>query len=253
MKKRSILAIVVPLLGLSAIVGTGLASWVFNTTSTKDATGSVQLEKVVGGTLDFSTATKTALGITGDTAAAFDVVLGQGGNGENDVTKGISITKTNDKTTTIQSIDVEYKLTADQVAAFQSAEGLSKINFKVEITIGSTLATYIEVKKDASANNVTLHQDLASPATAMTESDTDAVYTYTTEVQKSSVTTDTATQWTLQVKTATDSSSKVNELLQYKAGKKPTDANQAEAMNNAINTDTSDNAKIKIAFSATYA
>lgn len=251
MKKRSILAIVVPLLGLSAIVGTGLASWVFNTTSTKDATGSVQLEKVVGGTLDFSDTTKTALGITDDnTAAAFDVVLGQGGTNDSNVTKGISITKTGDKTATINSIDVEYKLSADQVAAFKSAEGLSKITFEVKITIGSTLATYIEVKNNASANNVMLHQDSATPET-MEENDASNVYTYTTEVQKANVTGSNATQWTLQVKTATNSS-KVNDLLQYKTGKKPTDANSAATMNSAITNATNNDAKIKIAFSATY-
>lgn len=250
MKKRSILAIVVPILGLSAIVGTGLASWVFNTTSTKDATGSVQLEKVVGGTLDYTATTKTALGITSDGATgAFDVVLGQGGNGDTDVTKGISIVKTGDKTSDISAIDVEYKMTADQATAF--SESTSSLKFEVKITIGSTLAAYIQVKTDSGANNVMLHQDSATPE-AMSENDASDVYTYTTSVSKSSVTTNAATQWTLEVKTSTDTTTKVNDLLQYKTGKKPTTETEATTMNTTLTSATGDDAKIKIAFSAKY-
>lgn len=195
---RKILSIALPLVGAAVLVGSGFSAWYFGDVQTVTSVGTVEVTPTVDGVLSVK-----------DSITSFKVVLDQGGivNATNR-DKGISITKTDG--TALSEIAGVYTMSTDQASAFAISN--LKVTLHADVTLSGGAETYLEVKTEAVASDVTF--------TSYTEAVEIAVNTSTTD--------------------------KVNSLLQFKENQKPQNVNDYETMKTALA-----NAQITVSFTAT--
>lgn len=202
MNRRAILSIIFPVLGLSAVAGTGFAAWYFEsaTDDTKTLNGTVKVEDQFEGTLALD-----------DTPTTFEISFDQGSIADKaDATKGITFKK--DDKSELTAIKAKYSLTSDQAGVFKKSN--LKFTLSAEFAFDAKLLEYVDVQTTAflpaSPNAFTLTPSSGTPS--------DNKYTISKTVSQNDITdTDAANgkDWTFGVNTSS------NTFLHYKTGKKP--------------------------------
>lgn len=238
MKRKALLAIVLPAILTVSLVSTGFAIWTFNNNQTVDnITGTVDVAKTFAGTL----------AKTSDTSDTFKIHLDQStvasNLGDNDLNHGISFTKESG-TDPLTEIKATYSLTENDITALK--DGNLKVTLKAEFTFSTALLAYVEVKDDGFTNH-TSNPASIDDFVLVSNTNNDGKYTLTKEIDKTTLTSITSGSkaWTFGVSTATTSD--VNALLKYKSGQKPTDAAGVSAMTTALQSCS----PLSVSFSAT--
>lgn len=232
MNRRAILSIIFPVLGLSAVAGTGFAAWYFEsaTDDTKTLNGTVKVEDQFEGTLALD-----------DTPTTFEISFDQGSIADKaDVTKGITFKKADSNgKSELTAIKAKYSLTSDQAGVFKKSN--LKFTLSAEFAFDAKLLEYVDVQTTAflpaSPNAFTLTSPTGTPS--------DNKYTISKTVAPTDISdTDAASgkDWTFGVNTSS------NTFLHYKTNKKP----QTKDEYNTMVTDLS-NKTLKVTFKVVVA
>ncbi|MDY5984336.1 MAG: hypothetical protein SPI94_02575 [Candidatus Onthovivens sp.] len=210
MKKRKILMLTLPLVGVATIVGSGFSAWYFNETTVSDsATLGVAVTElhVTAGTL------------TIDLPVGAKVVLDQGG-----ATKAADLkeliyvaTESSGNYTKVNSFDVTFSIPTTSAAGLKDS-GI-KATLTLTPTVNPTLLTYIDVTTSLITLNktFTLAAD-ENPGDGWTRSISGDNTLYTTTVSLPA--------------------SNAGTLFKYKEGKKPTTVAAYNAMTTALSSVT---------------
>lgn len=168
MKNRKILAVTLPILAATTVVGSGFAAWYFGTTTTEsNGIGVIVAPKIEVGKLSLSYKYKDENSNeikTTDLQPTTDIklVLDQGYHGGNDTTKGISFQVKDEAADSktendpylgyvmLDSIGWNYSLTAEEAEKLENAGYDIKFTFK--ITIADVLTNYLDLKKTGDSN-----------------------------------------------------------------------------------------------------
>ena len=210
MKKRKILMLTLPLVGVATIVGSGFSAWYFNetTVSTSAKLGVAVTElHVTAGTL------------TTTLPVGAKVVLDQGGATKvTDLTELIYIaTESGGNYTKVNSFDVTFSIPTTSAAGLKDS-GI-KATLALTPTVNTTLSTYIDVTTSLITLNktFTLAAD-ETPGDGWTRSISGDNTLYTTTVSLPA--------------------SNAGTLFKYKEGKKPTTVAAYNAMTTALSSVT---------------
>lgn len=210
MKKRKILMLTLPLVGVATIVGSGFSAWYFNETTVSDsATLGVAVTElhVTAGTL------------TIDLPVGAKVVLDQGG-----ATKAADLkeliyvaTESSGNYTKVNSFDVTFSIPTTSAAGLKDSNITATL--KLIPTVNPTLLTYIDVTTSLITLNktFTLAAD-ENPGDGWTRSISGDNTLYTTTVSLPE--------------------SNAGTLFKYKEGKKPTTVAAYNAMTTALSSVT---------------
>ena len=177
MKKRKILMLTLPLVGVATIVGSGFSAWYFNSTAVTPVDGKIGVS--------ITNKTTTSGTLSSDLESA-TLVLDQGGSKSvdaNDVKKHIWVGREGTK---ISSFNISFTIAKDSATAL--AESSVKGQLTVAATVNTTLAKYVAV--DTTKWNVTKDMMFGASDTltddwTKTVSETNMVYTLTLSVLES--------------------------------------------------------------------
>ena len=251
MMKRKFLAVVLPIIGCTTVVGSGFSAWYFSDTLTggngeSDLVSLVTPEGNVG---------PLSVTVTNDFKEDnTNLVLDQGGFQDEDTTKGIMIGKSADVTTVDKSFVWSAKISYSDSKVSLKNLGLAgtaiKFTFDIVIQSGADSAEglddYIEVKT-SSSNSVVQVSDEAStgeytydgyftangPFTGEVGGSTftGTKYTYTKDYTNENLITygeTTSKDWYVYIDFSTDNL--INKVFKYKEGKKPTDSGMYDGL-----------------------
>ena len=177
MKKRKILMLTLPLVGVATIVGSGFSAWYFNSTAVTPVDGKIGVS--------ITNKTTTTGTLSSDLGRA-TLVLDQGGSKSvdaSDVTKHIWVER---EETKIPSFNISF--TIAKASATALAESRVKGQLTVTATVNETLAKYVAV--DTTKWNVTKDMmfgggDVLDTDWTKEVSETNMVYTLTLSVLES--------------------------------------------------------------------
>lgn len=212
MLNRKILALVLPAVAVSALVGSGFSAWYFydsGTYNTNDVNVNVDIADEINeniGTLRIKSATTPN-----------KVLLDQGGyKNKADPTKGIQFLNNN---TVVENIEVEFTFTNETVYNNLTAAGLS-VTVTREILVADALLEYVKVVPNIGGESKT------------TEVIDYTVYTTNTTLGSSDAHTDTITL--MDGVAANSNSTFLNYYSTDSTNKKPQDDPQYKAMETAL-------------------
>lgn len=217
MKKRKILMLTLPLVGVATIVGSGFSAWYFNetTVSTSAQLGVAVTEMHV-----------TAGELTTTLPSTAKIVLDQGGAANaDDETELIYVgtPTTGDTYTAVNSFDVTFKIPTASASGLKASNIKGKFNLKP--TVNETLLKYINVNTELLTVTKEFTFDegaLESPWTKTTSGD-DTLYTVTVSLAASNA-------------ANTPFSYKANSTVEGANPGKPLTSAQYTAMKNALST-----------------
>ena len=214
MRKRILLGLVA-ITGALTVVGSGFAAWYFDASidnvTHKIGTTVTPLADSIG-TLTDNNASDT-----------ISIVLDQGGySNKSDVTKGISIVKTDDNSE-VSALTATYTITVDQAKNLVAA-GINSGTFTVTYTLSDAAANYIEF----ASKTVKFGQTNVADETSTGNS-----FTCSINVDFTTVTSST---YTLIASVDTSTTDGVNSLLKYKA--KPSSTDSYNSMSSALKNST---------------
>ena len=177
MKKRKILMLTLPLVGVATIVGSGFSAWYFNETTV------TPVNDKIGVSITHKTTTTGTL--SSDLGSA-TLVLDQGESKStdvSDVTKHIWVERGGAK---ISSFNISFTIEKESATALAASRIMGEL--KVEATVNTTLAKYVAV--DTSKWNVIKEMkfgalDNLTTGWAREDSGTNMIYTLTLSVAES--------------------------------------------------------------------
>ena len=177
MKKRKILMLTLPLVGVATIVGSGFSAWYFNETTVEPVNGKIGVS--------ITNKTTTTGTLSSDLGSA-KLVLDQGGSKSvdaSDVTKHIWVEREGTK---ISAFTISFTIAKDSATALAESRVMGKL--KVVTTVNETLAKYVAV--DTSKWNVTKDMKFGDGDDLKTDwtrevSGTNMIYTLTLSVSES--------------------------------------------------------------------
>ena len=177
MKKRKILMLTLPLVGVATIVGSGFSAWYFNSTEVTPLPGQIGVS--------ITNKTTTTGTLSSDLGSA-TLVLDQGGSKTEDANNPAKHIWVERGGTKISAFTVSF--TIPEASATALAESNVKGQLKVVATVNETLAKYVAV--DTSSWNVTKdmmfgESDVLTTNWTRSVSGTDMVYTLTLSVAES--------------------------------------------------------------------
>lgn len=137
MFNRKLLALILPIVATTVVVGSGFSSWYFEADSSKlDVNGTVSISNLIEGKMENADSSMTS----------FNVNLDQGGFKNIDVDKGISVYKSNKND--LQQIAAKYTLSAEELTGFQT-EDAAYVELTCTMKFDKVLMDYIDVKTDS--------------------------------------------------------------------------------------------------------
>ena len=240
--KRKLLAVVLPLIGCTTVVGSGFAAWYFGDTIGNGAEG--KLSPNVNITAEIDSQSTTLTGSYNPAGMPTYLILDQGpaqadGSANNVDAQGIAFAS-KAKSVIESSEDVnDFVFTVNYKGSGKSLADLKKegnYRIRVEVKIDLTaLKSYVDLASTAKVTmDETVSDSINGGEITFDEVGVDSnIYaaTYTAPTDNSS----TAANWIFTLGLST--SEYRNELLKYAEGKKPTNHEQYAAMTQAIGED----------------
>ena len=177
MKKRKILMLTLPLVGVATIVGSGFSAWYFNSTEVTPLPGQIGVS--------ITNKTTTTGTLSSDLGSA-TLVLDQGGSKTEDANNPAKHIWVERAGTKISAFTISF--TIPEASATALAQSNVKGQLKVVATVNETLAKYVAV--DTSSWNVTKdmmfgESDVLTTNWTRTVSENNMVYTLTLSVLES--------------------------------------------------------------------
>ena len=177
MKKRKILMLTLPLVGVATIVGSGFSAWYFNSTEVTPLPGQIGVS--------ITNKTTTTGTLSSDLGSA-TLVLDQGGSKTEDANNPAKHIWVERAGTKISAFTISF--TIPEASATALAQSNVKGQLKVVATVNETLAKYVAV--DTSSWNVTKdmmfgESDVLTTSWTRTVSENNMVYTLTLSVLES--------------------------------------------------------------------
>lgn len=251
MMKRKILAVVLPLVGCTTVVGSGFAAWYFGDTIGNGGDG--KLSPNVNITAEIDSQTTTLTGSYNSEGMPTYLILDQGpanaadGLPNKDVTQGIAFAS-EPKSVIKSSEDAkDFVFTVNYEGGETSlAELKNKGNYRIRVEVKidlTALKGYVDLASTAKVTVGGTTSDTTNSLEKTFDEVDENIYTATYIAPTTDDTVKTA-QWTFTLGLSTTEYR--NELLKYADGMKPTNHEQYVAMTGAIGT----SAKINITATA---
>ena len=239
MMKRKLLAVVLPLVGCTTVVGSGFAAWYFGDTVGNGAVG--KLNPNVNITAEIDSQNTTLTGSFTSEGMPTLLILDQGpakddGSVNDDVTQGIAFAS-KPKSAIESSEDVkDFVFTVNYEGGENSLKDLKddgNYRIRVEVKIDLTaLKGYVELVDNA---QVVVAETASDTIDGAYRDFTGANNIYTANYYAPTDDPSTNANWTFTLGLSTTGYK--NELLKYAEGKKPTNHEQYVAMTQAIGED----------------
>lgn len=235
--KRKLLLSLLAFAGGLTVVGSGFSAWYFGSQE-QTATKSIN---------HYITDLNSSVGTLTDLNASDNlyIVFNQGGYAnKDDVTKGISITNVtgtvsdSNTGTLLETIGAKYEISANHITTLLNA-GITSGTFSATLELTTKAANYIEFKSYEGYDTTTGKGTLPDASgLSLNAEKTKVTYTYKVDFNSSVDSSSVVSDYSQEFKFDASTTDGVNKMLQYKTGKKPTDANGYNDMAQALDENT---------------